>query len=269
MEEDTAKKDSLLTDDPNKNDTTSLTDGVTPELPHAWMSGMTTEQKANGEIIKSVSGFEKGIPELVNSHVASEKKLSQVISIPNGETATEENKAQFHKELLKALGVPEKSEDYTLDKDNLPGDLDEAFEKEYLANAHKNNLTNAQVNAEYQWYIKTMVTQIEAAQKVVKTTQKEVEAELRKELGSDYDAAQAYKVRAFDQFCKDPEISQLFIKTGIGNHPGIIRMFVKMGKLISEHPFNDSKPGAQGEGGKVGERSFEQIADTVYPEKQQ
>lgn len=258
--EEPAKGETLLT---GGKDTTSLTPGVTPELPHAWMGGLTTEQKADADLIKSLSKFEKGIPDIVGSYAELEKKQSQVVSIPN-ETATEEDKARYRT----AIGVPEKPEDYKLEKVELPEGLttDEEMQKAFLQVVHVAGLNDGQVNAIHQWYMKTIGEQIVAAQKVVKTTAAEAQAALRKDLGADYDAAQTYMERGFAQFGSLP-VKVLFDKTGISNDPEVIKMFVKIGKAMSEHGFVEPR-GEHPETGKVGERSFEEIAEVVYGKKE-
>jgi len=254
--EDPAKGETLLTG----GDTTPLAEGVTPGLPHAWMTGLTTEQKADADLVKSLSKFEKGIPDLARSYAELEKKQSQVISIPN-ETATEEEKARYRK----AIGVPEKPEDYKLEKVELPEGIttDEEMQKAFLQIAHTTELNDKQVNAINQWYMKAIGGQILAAQKVVKTTQAEAETALRQKLGADYDAAHTYMERGFKHYAT-PRVAALFAKTGIGNEPEVIEMFSKIGKSISEHEFVDASRGEHVETGKVGERSDEEIAEVLY-----
>jgi len=258
-----AEEGSLLTGKVDEG-ITSLTEGAPTELPHAWMNGMTTEQKADADLIKSVSKFEKGIPDLVGSYAALEKKLSQAVSVPN-ETATEEEKARYRK----AIGVPEKLEDYKLGEVSLPEGItvDEAMQKDFLKIVHTAGLNDAQASGIYQWYMKTYGEQIVAAQKIVKTTQAEAETAMRQKLGADYDAGQTYMERAFEKY-GSPPVAALFKRTGIGNSPEIIEMFSKIGKDISEHGFVDGSRGEHLESGTVGNRTDEQIAASIYPEGQ-
>lgn len=255
-----AKEGSLLTGE-GEGTNTPLAEGTLPELPHAWMSGLTTEQKADADLIKSVSKFEKGIPDLVRSYAELEKKQSQIISVPN-ETATEEEKARYRK----AIGVPDKLEDYKLEKVELPEGLtiDEAMQKDYLKIVHTEGLNDAQVNAIHKWYMKTIGEQVVAAQKIVKTTKAEAVASLQKKYGADYDAGITYMERAFNEFAT-PHVQLLFDKSGMSNEPAIIEMFIKMGKVMGDHKFADGSRGEHLETGTVGQRSFEQIAESVYP----
>ena len=258
----TAEAGSLLTG--KGEGTPALPAGAPTELPHAWMNGMTTEQKADADLIKSVSKFEKGIPDLVGSYAALEKKLSQAVSVPN-ETATEEEKARYRK----AIGVPEKSEDYKLGEISLPEGLavDEAMQKDFLKIVHTAGLNVAQASGIYQWYMKTYGEQFAAAQKVVKTTQAEATTALRGELGADFDAAQTLKERSFEKY-GTPHVAKLFALSGIGNDPEVIKMFINIGKDTSDHRFVDGSRGEHLESGTVGSRTDKQIAAVVYPEVQ-
>lgn len=243
----------------------SLTAGDTPTLPHAWMQGMTTEQKADEKLIEAVSKFEKGIPDLVKSYSELETKLSQSVVFPN-EQATEEEKVQYRK----AIGVPETKEDYKLEKGKLPGDLeyDEDMEKAFREIAHKEGYTNAQANALFGWWTAKLAQDIVDARKIIKTTQAEVEQQLRNELKGEYEPTKAFMDRAVEKFC-GPDIKALLVQSGLGNYPGFFKMFAAIGKAISEHPFVDGSRGGSATGGQVGQRSFDEIAEAVYPEEKQ
>ena len=241
---------------------TPLAEGAPIELPHAWMNGMTTEQKADADLIKSVSKFEKGIPELVGSYVELEKKQSQSVSVPN-ETATDEEKARYRK----AIGVPEKSEDYKLGEVKLPADLtiDEAMQKGFLETAHSLNLSGVQADKLYQWYMDSMGKQIVDARLIVKTTEDEARAIVQKELGAGYAEAEGHMNRLFEQF-GTPEVAKLYRISGIGNHPEVIKMHMKMGKAIGDHKFVDGSRGEHPGTGVVGQRTDAQIAEIMYPD---
>jgi len=260
--ENAAKGGSLLTGE--GEGTTSLTESVTLELPHAWMNGMTTEQKADADLIKAVSKFEKGIPDLVRSYAELEKKQSQAVSVPN-EKATEEEKVRYRK----AIGVPEKPEDYKLEKAELPEGLliDEAMQKDFLQIVHTAELNDTQVNTIHQWYMKTIGEQFVNAQKIVKATEKETVDYLRQKHGVGYDAEMSYMERGFN-LIRTPHISVLLAKSGIGNDPEFIEKCIELGKRVKEHEFVDGSRGEHLETGTVGQRSDEEIAAVVYPPKE-
>ena len=244
-----AKDGTILTGKEPEKGTSPLAKGATPELPHLWMNGLTTEQKADADLVKSLSKFEKGIPDLAKSYAELEKKLSQTPVIPN-DKATPEEWAAYRK----AIGVPEKSEDYKLEKVQLPewtgGVAKESVDK-FLALAHKLNMTNDQVKSIHSWYYKNLVDEM----KIVKTTQDECSAIMAKEFGSDWDERQTYLDRAFVRF-GNKEVSELFAHSGLGNHPGVVRMFINIGKLIGDHKFVEGR----------GEKTETDAAHILYPD---
>jgi hypothetical protein len=256
-----AAKDVVPTDE--DKGTSSLTKGAAQELPHAWMSGLTAEQKADADLVKSLSKFEKGIPDLARSYAELEKKQGQAVAIPN-EKATPEERARY----LKAIGVPDKAEGYKLGEVQLPKGIvpDEVMAKAFLETAHKAGLTAEQVKAVYGWYMPAFAKQLTEAGRLVKLTSEQAEAKLREELGADFDAAQTYKERAFRTFF-DEEAAGLFVKSGLGNSPSVLKGFIKLGKSISEHVFADGSRGAAMETGTFGKRTDEQLANALYDKK--
>ena len=260
--EEAAKGESLLTAD--VKGTTSSTQGAASELPHAWMNGLTTEQKADADLIKSLSKFERGIPDIVKSYAELEKKAGQAIVVPN-EKATEEEKAAYRK----AIGVPEKPEDYKLEPVTLPEGLtvDLAMQKAFLQIAHAADLNPNQVNTINQWYMKVIGEQIVDAQKVIKTTKAEAEAAIDKKYKLDSAAAKGYMERAFARYAT-PALAAKFVKTGLDNDPETIEMFINIGRDMGDHVFVDGSRGEHLESGVVGQRTDEQIAATVYPPKE-
>jgi hypothetical protein len=259
--ESTAKNESVLTADPAKQTsaTPPLAAGTTSALPQPWMNGLTTEQKANADLIKNLSRFEKGIPDLVKFYADAEAAKGKAIVVPS-EGAPKEELAAY----LKAIGVPEKPEDYKLDKPELPdgSGLDLAWDKKMREAAHKLNLSQGQYEALYKEYF----TSLAGAMRIVKTTMQQAHAELRKELGADYEAAMTFKTRAVKKWLPE-DVAMLFEKTGIGNHPSVIKMFSAMGKAMSDHVFAEGSRGERAEEGVVGSRTDAQLAEALYGSK--
>lgn len=259
---DPAKGGTVLTGTTPEKGAAPLATGTTPELPHAWMSALTTEQKADADLVKALSKFPKGIPDLAPSYAQLEKKVGEALTVPN-EKATAEEWAAFYSK----IGRPAKPEDYKLEQVQLPEGLkaDTAKAQEFLKVAHELGLNNTQANSLYGWYMAGTGKEIVEAQKIVKISSVDAEKAMRQEFGAEYDSRQAYMQRGFQNFAT-PALSQLFSTSGLGNHPDVIRMFIKIGQLISEHPFVDGSRGAHTETGVVGHRTDEQIAATMYPE---
>ena len=253
----------LLTGEGEEETTPPLAESGTQKLPHAWMAGLTAEQKADADLVKAFSQFERGIPDLVPAYAALEAKLGKALVVPS-ETATDEERAAYRT----AIGVPEKPEDYTLGEAKLPDGftVDEAMQGEYLAAAHAADMTPAQAKAIHSWYMKTLGPQLVAAQKIVPTTMEEAAAAVRQRHGSDADAVNTYMERGFKEI-STPAIHALFRRSGLGNHPDIIDAMIKVGKLVSEAPFVEGQRGETEQKGKIGDRSFDELANAAYPEK--
>lgn len=251
----TPAKDTALTG--QQTDVTSSTSTSTAALPHAWMNGLTAEQKTNADLVKSLSKFEKGIPDLAKSYVELEAKLGKALVVP-GEKATAEELASFRK----AVGVPEKPEDYKLEKVEIPGlDFSDDWDKQLKAQAHKLNLSQGQLDGLSQWYFKNLAAEMQ----VVKTTAEQAHTALRKEMGVDYDAGMTYMKRATEKFLS-PSTSVLFARSGLGNHPDILKMFVAIGKAMGEHMFAEGSRGEKSETSPFGRRSESEIAKVLYSE---
>jgi hypothetical protein len=262
--ESTAKDGSVLTADPTTTATTTSTTpplaaGVTPALPQPWMSGLTSEQKANAELIKSLSSFEKGIPDLVEFYAKAEVAKGKAIVVPS-EGASKEELAAFRK----AVGVPEKPDDYKLEEVKLPNGetLDPEWDKNLKALAHKINISQGQLNELHKWYFADLAE----AMKFVKTSAQAAHAALRKEMGADYDAAMTCKARAVKRYLSEAAATR-FEKTGLGNDPEIIKMFAAIGKEMGDHVFAEGTRGEKPEAGTFGTRTNDQLAKVLYPDK--
>lgn len=260
--ESTAKVGNALTADPTTTATATSTTpplaaGTTPALPQPWMSGLTSEQKANAELIKSLSSFEKGIPDLVEFYSRAEAAKGKAVVVPS-EGATKEELAAFRK----AVGVPDKPEDYDLKGVKLPDDvtLDPEWDKDLRALAHKVNISQGQLSELAKWYFADLAN----AMKFVKLSSQQAHAILRKEMGADYDAAMTFKARAVNKFLT-PEAATRFEKTGLGNDPEIIKMFSEIGKAMGDHFFAEGSRGEKPEAGTFGKRTNEQLAQALYP----
>lgn len=254
----TSEKGTLLT---GAKSTTSSTEGETQEFPHAWMRGLTTEQKADTDLIESLTKFEKGIPDIVKSYTELEKKQSQTLSVPNEGDTDEQVKAY-----RKAIGVPEKSTDYELAEVTLPEGVavDDQMQTQYLELALKQGLTPGQAKSIHEWYMKTIGPQLVDARLIVKTTMEEATAAMKTRHANDPDAL-TYMERGFEALNK-PGLAKLFADTGYGNHPLIVDLCIEHGKAIGDSKFVDGSRGATLESSPVGQRTHAEIASVVYPE---
>lgn len=81
--------------------------------------------------------------------------------------------------------------------------------------------------------------QQQAANKVFNDMKTEWKNETIKELGADHAKELAVAAKFIDRF-GTPKLREVLNETGLGNHPEIVRAFIKAGKAISEDSFADS-----------------------------
>lgn len=115
--------------------------------------------------------------------------------------------------------------------------LDETALKEFEPIARELNLNQEQAQKFVDLYASKIVPQLQQQQIEQWTKQTEqwaVDAKADKEIGGDNMTANiGLAQKAFDQF-GSPELKEYLNTTGLGNHPEIIRAFMKVGKSMSE-----------------------------------
>lgn len=151
---------------------------------------------------------------------------------PTDDKKPEGDKPAEKKEDDKPEGAPEKYEFQAAEG----VELDTEALKEFEPVAREMNLTNEQAQKLVDVYPKILAgvqqRQVEAWQQTTEQWAADVKAD--KEIGGDklpsnLSAAQ----RALDQF-GTPELKTYLNDTGLGNHPDLVKAFVKIGKAMSE-----------------------------------
>lgn len=133
----------------------------------------------------------------------------------------------------KPEGAPEKYEF----KAGKNGELDQEALKGFEPLARELNLTNEQAQKMVDLYGEKLLPQIqkqqtEAWQKTTEQWAADVKAD--KEIGGDkLVSSLSVAQRALDQF-GTPELKEYLNSTGLGNHPELVKTFVKIGKSMSE-----------------------------------
>jgi hypothetical protein len=241
--------------------TPPLAEGATPVLPHAWMNGLTSEQKADASLIESLSKFPKGIPDMAKTYAELEKKSSSAAVVPN-EESTDEEKARYRT----ARGVPGKPEDYKLEEVELPQGIsvDVETQKAFLEVAHGLGLNDGEVNAINKWYMQKVGQEIADAIKVVDVTQEQALESFMKRHGTQAEANRTYMERGFSDLAT-PGLRALLDMSWVGNAPEILDMMVKHGKAIGNHEFVDGSRGESVDLNPIGKRTDEEISAVLYP----
>lgn len=168
------------------------------------------------------------------------KANSAMIKVP-GKDASPEDVAKFRK----AIGVPEKAEEYKFEIGREPTEADKAMQANLAKIALENGIPAPAMTA-----LSKAVTDLAKAAKdeenrVAVAAREANEAALRKEWGADYDANKALAsraVQAFGEVKSHPEVIELFEKTivngqKLGDHPVLVRMLGNIGRRMGEGEF--------------------------------
>ncbi|HAS0900283.1 TPA: peptidase [Enterobacter cloacae] len=148
------------------------------------------------------------------------------------ELAADKAKAEKAEKEQKPEGAPEKYEF----KAGEGVELDTEALKDFEPVARELNLTNEQAQKLVDAYPKILAgvhqRQAEAWQKQTEGWAETVKAD--KEIGGDKLTANLSAAqRALEQF-GDPELKEYLDSTGLGNHPALVKAFIKVGKAMSE-----------------------------------
>lgn len=197
-----------------------------PEGPgENWRDSLPAEIKAH-PVLEKYESKEAAIKALVDVQplIGREK-----IPLPP-ENATDEDWA----EVWNRLGRPDAPDKYDLSKAEVPEELNiqqEVVDK-FRETAHKLGLLPQQVSGVYQFYIDHLKDQAADFDKFRDESKAESEAKLRKEWGRKYDENLALAQKVIQATADDDAVALL--NEGLGNDPRLVKMFAKVGELISE-----------------------------------
>jgi len=146
-------------------------------------------------------------------------------------------------EVYERLGRPNEVSGYEIN-------AQDEVTSQYLQEAHKLGLSKVQARQLYDWYTKNQESNTAADRDAWQYQQQNYVQELQKEWGRDYAANTDVARRAFLQLA-DAETLKLVEETGIGNHPGLVKMMNKVGQLMAEDGLLQNDVGTSGNGGRV------------------
>ncbi len=199
------------------------------EGEESWRDTLPDDIKGNPVLEKYASSNDA-----VKALVEAQKLIGRdKIPVPPAEGATESD----WNAVYDGLGRPKTAADYILAMEegtNLPEGmpLDDGMVKEFTELAHKNGFLPKQVEAMYRWYMNNAAKQFTD----LGTANKEQQIAASKKLTFEYGAAYKEKVALAERVFKtvaDKDAIALF-EEGLGNNPAMIRMFAKIGGMISE-----------------------------------
>ena len=202
-----------------------------------WRESLSPELKA----LKTFEKF-KDVESLAKSYVEAEKTVSRTLNakgvlVPEHNAPPEKWDAYY-----KALGRPDKPEDYGLAKPELPEGMtyDEAKTKKFMEVAHKEGLTKKQLNAMHDAWNAMTREEFDVQDKAAKDFLAKATATMKKEWGPDFEPNLAKADAAIDQVF-GPEFKKLLKDTGLCNHPDVIKGMFKASQAIGEHALKTGK----------------------------
>ena len=200
-----------------------------------------------GESEGKIKDFEGKVVDL-------EKRLGD--SIPKlSEKATPEEIAAFHK----ALGVPDKAEDYKFEK---PKDLPEGLNYQdnvvqwWAQTAHEIGLSDKAAKSIFEKYNKLAVEQYnQQVRELAAQVEKEnatAQAALKEKWGTEYDKNYELAVRCMKHFGGE-EFGKKVIEYGLGNDPAFLEFMVNVSKAFKDDTLADLTMGKAKEELKPGQ----------------
>ena len=179
--------------------------------------------------------------DVLQSYTNLEKTIGvDKVALPSGESDI------FEWEGWSALGVPESSEDYSLNApdgmSNYDGDLSSDMREIF----HQAKLTPQQAQFVHDKYVERFMGQADMGQ-AEQTQQIEAwDKEIRSEYGTAFDERISAARMAVREFGGN-DLANLMDETGLGNHPTVVRAFVKAGmQLGTSGQFKDGGSGSFG-----------------------
>lgn len=200
---------------------TSTQNATQAERP-AWMDQLPKELQQDAALTKF-----KTIGDMGKSYKELEGKLGKSVVIPDEKATPEEVQAYQQR-----LGRPETPEKYTFE--GIPKDsYSPEMESNYRKWAFDLGLSQKQASGMFKLYNDYALSLIEKSNQAKEQQKTATVAALNEEWGASAKENFALMERAFARF-GDQKASEDLVKTGAGNSPNIIKMFVNIGKAIRE-----------------------------------
>lgn len=174
--------------------------------------------------VKTLGDYVKSTKQLKEDHAKAAEKLKSAI-FPPAENATEAEKAAYRK----ALGVPEKAEEYKIDaKDAKPERI--AALKDF---ALRNHMTRAQTAALFEWEERNRLEMVTAVKAQRSEKQKAAESFLHNEYGEKSREKVEHAFRLVEKIGGE-DLKNELNATGLGNSVNLIKFVVKLAESFNE-----------------------------------
>lgn len=185
-----------------------------------WRSGVAADLRDLPEVKRY-----KTLDAMVKGHVEQSKFVGGSIRIPAADAKQEEWDKVYEK-----LGRPAKPEEY---KFNIPAGaesyVDKAGQESFAKGAHAVGMTQKQIDFSVKWQGERIL----AAQAEIGGSYAETKKALQEEYGGAYERNLGIAQR-FVREMGGKELLDYLDVTGLGNHPALVKAFVKAGALLVE-----------------------------------
>lgn len=204
--------------------------------PADWRTHLTDDLKADPVVSAwAEKASEKDVPSLVKGYAHLSKRLGSAINLPGKDAKPEEVSAL--KQKLYEAGVfeapPADPKEYGILKpEKLPEGMawNDELAGKFASTLHKHGASKALAGELSQLYMEALT----GTQTAFKTSMEEGMAALRKEHGEQYDARAEAVKRMIPGIFKTPEELELFNSLGLGDHPGVMGVLLRLAPLAMQ-----------------------------------
>jgi len=222
----------------------TVVDPINPPADPGWLSAVTKDLKEkHGEDMRQHAN----INPILEDYYSIKDKLAEATFKPK-DGATPEEVAKYNE----TMGIPPNVEGYELDAP--PEGLEDAnFDGWFKDVALRVGLSKEQAKGQYNEWNKLRSDAVEAKKAEVLET----ERTMRTEMGSGYDAAVANAEKIIQLGGED--LRTWLNESGAGNDARFVRVFAKIGSMISEDSLGNTHANPQG--------NPKTLEDRIYPDQ--
>lgn len=189
------------------------------------MGGGTGWADAQYEEVISAKGW-SGADDVLKSYVNLEKAVgADKVALP----AADSNILEW--EGWSSLGVPKDAADYALAAPEGMAAYDQTLSDDMRSIFHDAKLTPAQAQFVHDKYVERFATEADMAMADENVQIQSWDRELKQEYGSAYEERIAAGRNAVREFGGE-ELATIMDETGLGNHPDVVRAFVRVGMQL-------------------------------------
>lgn len=208
---------------------------MTPPASSGWKSGINTDLR-NSPLLQKFEDTPEGLNKALESHANLEKLLGhEKVPIPK-----DANDVEGWNRFSKAMGIPDKAEQYGLPDAKLPDSMkDITIDKNKFAEVvHAHKLTPAQAKGLWETYQKLNIDSYQQAMKnheegLVKTVN-----QLKSEWGDAYQTNVELGQMVINKFSNDQEMND-YITTTLSQDPRGIKFLAKIGDQFAENKIGE------------------------------